>query len=237
MLSKLRTHLTFANVASALALFGVLAGGTAVAVPSGLVTKDDIGANAVGRSEIKTGAVKKAEVGSNAVGDPETIENSLDTSEIENGSLLGSDFKPGELPGGAAGPPGPPGPQGPAGKDGAAGTGGGGGGGTVTVRVNSNGLPVACFDDSMDGYDCHAEDQTLRASCEAGERATGGGWKGELVSRSGDSIKEDRPDPESGTPTGWQVKATKYIASSGSGAPPATAPNYPFSVYAVCEAA
>ena len=125
MLSKLRARLTYANVLSTLTAFVVLAGGTAVAVPGGLVTKDDIGANAVGRSEIKTDAVKKAEVGSNAVGDSEVRENSVDTSEVENGSLLADDFAPGQFPAGLAGPPGP---QGPAGKDGVDGTGGGGGG-------------------------------------------------------------------------------------------------------------
>jgi hypothetical protein len=58
--------------------------------------------NSVGSAQLKTGAVHKSDQG----------KNSVDSSKVVNGSLLGADFKTGQLP---AGPMGPSGPSGPAG--------------------------------------------------------------------------------------------------------------------------
>ena len=46
---------------------------------------------------------------------------------------------------------------------------------------------------------------------------------------------EDRPDPTSGTPTGWVVRTTPE-STVGDGAPPNPEPPADFSVYVVCEA-
>jgi len=44
--------------------------------------------NSVGSGQLKAGAVKRSDIGANAV----------DSAKVANGSLLGADFKPGELP-------------------------------------------------------------------------------------------------------------------------------------------
>ncbi len=71
--------------------------GTAIALP---------GKNTVDSGDIKNGQVKRADIRNNAV----------TSGKVSNGSLLAKDFKAGQLPAGATGPPGPAGPAGPAGK-------------------------------------------------------------------------------------------------------------------------
>jgi hypothetical protein len=90
MLSKLHDRLTFANVASLLALFVAL-GGTSVAAVS-----------------LKRNAVKGRHIASNAVTAP----------KVKDRSLLAQDFAPGQLPQGEQGDTGPPGAAGPPGADG-----------------------------------------------------------------------------------------------------------------------
>ncbi|MGZ4411141.1 MAG: hypothetical protein ACXVY8_03310 [Gaiellaceae bacterium] len=51
----------------------------------------------------------------NSVGTVQLKNNSVTSSKVRDFSLLRQDFKPGQLPAGAAGPAGPAGPQGPAG--------------------------------------------------------------------------------------------------------------------------
>ncbi len=81
----IRSHLSFANTISLIALFVALGGTTyaAVALPKNSVKAKQIAKNAVGASEIK----------SRAVG----------TSEVRNGRLLAEDFRAGQLPQGAKG--------------------------------------------------------------------------------------------------------------------------------------
>jgi hypothetical protein len=81
----IRSHLSFANSISLMALFVAL-GGTSIAAVS--LTK-----NSVGHKQIKKNAVRASEVKSRAVG----------TSEVRNGALLAEDFKAGQLPAGAKG--------------------------------------------------------------------------------------------------------------------------------------
>ena len=92
-----------ATVVAYLALFIALGGVSyaAVVLPS----------NSVGTQQIKPGAVKASDLGKNAV----------KTGNVKNGSLLSSDFKPGQLPAVAPGAPGPQGATGAQGTPGAAG--------------------------------------------------------------------------------------------------------------------
>jgi hypothetical protein len=100
MLARVRSHLSFANVVSLLALFVALSGGAyALTIPKNSVGAKQLKRNSVGASKIKRGAV-----------------GSL---QVRNGSLLSADFRAGQLPRGDMGPAGPQGPQGPQGPAGA----------------------------------------------------------------------------------------------------------------------
>jgi len=70
--------------------------------------------NSVGSKQIKRGAVKNSDLGKSAV----------TTGKVKNGSLLSTDFKPGQLVAGAPGGTGPQGPQGLKGNPGTNGTNG-----------------------------------------------------------------------------------------------------------------
>lgn len=98
---------------------------------------------------------------------------------------------------GSQGPAGPAGAQGPAGLTGAPGpqgsqgaTGPAGSAGTVTVRPSAFvGFPGGTSD-------------AITARCLPGERATGGGY---IINAGTAAARSSRPDPTSGTPTGWAV--------------------------------
>jgi hypothetical protein len=113
--SRLRKHVSFANVIAVIALFIAL-GGTAYAV-------DELGKNSVGTKQLKKDAVTSV--------------------KVKDGSLLPQDFKKGALPSGAAGATGatgatgPAGPQGSPGAPGSPGGGEGGGGGSEVVPAAS----------------------------------------------------------------------------------------------------
>jgi hypothetical protein len=99
-------------------------------------------------------------------------DSSLTSKDIRNASLLAADFKPGQLPAGAQGAQGVPGPAGMPGEAGAKGDKGeqgekgdkGDAGAThVTIRT---GAPVTVTTGNA---------ALATATCQAGERATGGG--------------------------------------------------------------
>jgi hypothetical protein len=93
-MQRARTHLSFANVISLIALFVALGGTTYAAVT--------LPKNSVGAKQIKKNAVRASEVRKNAIR----------SGEVRDGALLLRDFRAGQLP---PGPPGPQGVQGPAG--------------------------------------------------------------------------------------------------------------------------
>jgi hypothetical protein len=95
VLSKLRAHLTYANVMATVAVFIALGGSTYAAIT---VTGKNVKDSSLTGKDIKN--------------------SSLTTSDIKNRSLLARDFKAGQLP---AGPTGPKGPTGPPGQPGASG--------------------------------------------------------------------------------------------------------------------
>jgi len=90
--SQMRSRFTYANVASSLALFLAVSGGTAIAAAT------------IGSSDIKSHAVTGSKIASNAV----------TGSKVKNGSLTASDFG-GSLPSGPQGATGATGAAGPAG--------------------------------------------------------------------------------------------------------------------------
>lgn len=100
MLTKLRSHLTYANVTATIAVFVAL-GGTSVAAVA-------LKKNSVGSRQIKAGAVKGTELAKSAV----------TSTKVKDRSLLSKDFKTGQLPRGATGATGPQGTTGRSGVSG-----------------------------------------------------------------------------------------------------------------------
>ena len=96
-MSRLRSHLTYANVTASLGLFIALGG-----VSYGLAT------GSIGSREIKNDTLRSRDIRDNAVR----------SKDVRDESLRAEDFKPDQLP---QGPEGPVGPQGPAGQAGSPG--------------------------------------------------------------------------------------------------------------------
>jgi hypothetical protein len=93
LLAKFRSHLTFANVISVMALFVALSGGAyALTIPKNSVGAKQLKKNAVTGSKVKKGAVT--------------------SSKVKDRALLAKDFKAGQLPAGPQGPTGRQGAQG-----------------------------------------------------------------------------------------------------------------------------
>jgi len=91
VLSKLRSHLTYANVVSSVCLFIVL-GGTSYAVA--------------------TGSIDSREIKNNTVRSKDLRNNTVRSRDVRNFSLLARDFRPGQLLRGPRGRRGPRGPRG-----------------------------------------------------------------------------------------------------------------------------
>jgi len=114
----------------------------------------------------------------NSVGSKQLKQNAVTSSKVDNGSLLKIDFKAGQLPPGPPGLQGPAGPQGPQGPAGAT---------NVTVRLG----PTVV--------------DTSTASCESGERATGGGG---VATGTDGVLWASNPTPAApAIPTGWEADA------------------------------
>jgi hypothetical protein len=109
-LRTFRKRLTYANVASSLALFLAVSGGTAIAAAT--IGTSDIQTGAVTNPKLAKNAVSKSKIRANSVGPSEIKENSITSAQVKSGSLQASDFASGQLPAGPQGPAGPPGPAG-----------------------------------------------------------------------------------------------------------------------------
>ncbi len=105
LIEALRRHLSYANVTASLALFLALGGGAYAAV--------SLSKNSVGAKQIKAKAVGKSELRARSVGAAKLAPNAVTSPAVRDGSLLGKDFKQGELPAGPQGAEGPTGPPGP----------------------------------------------------------------------------------------------------------------------------
>ena len=106
MLRKLRPRLTYANVASTIALALALGGGTAYAATK--IGTSNIRYHAVTGSKVATNAVTASKVKSSALSSSDIRNNSLRSDDIRTGTLLASDFAPNQLPKGDKGDKGDP---------------------------------------------------------------------------------------------------------------------------------
>jgi hypothetical protein len=115
----IRSHLSFANAISVIALFVALGGTTyaAVTLPrntvgpkqikKNAVRASEINRSAVGASELRSNAVASGDIADNGVGGPdlsdnsvgagELSDNSVGSGEVTNGSLVEADLAPGLL--------------------------------------------------------------------------------------------------------------------------------------------
>lgn len=87
---RIANRLTYANVASTLALVLVLGGGGA-AVAAGIAK------NSVGSPQIKAGAVKSSDLGGNAIDSSKVKDGTLSGADLKNGSVTGADVDEGSL--------------------------------------------------------------------------------------------------------------------------------------------
>jgi hypothetical protein len=113
---RFRRHLTFANVASAIALFVALSGGTAVALSgTNTVFTDDIandtqpaaGGNPAGglvAADLRPNSVGSSEVTNFSLGNGDFLTGSVDTRVATNNSLTGADVADGSIASGDLAP-------------------------------------------------------------------------------------------------------------------------------------
>jgi hypothetical protein len=99
VLVRLRHRLTFANVASGLALFVALGGTSyaAINLPANSVGSDQIRTGAVGSGEIRTDAVRGWEIRRGAVGQSEVKVGGVGASELHTGSVRTKEIKDGAV--------------------------------------------------------------------------------------------------------------------------------------------
>jgi hypothetical protein len=93
MRQRLRSHLTYANVLSTLALFIVL-GGTAYAVDGPLA-----GQNTVGSEDIINTEVKAADLGANSVSSGKITDGQVTSADVLNDNLTAADLASGSVAG------------------------------------------------------------------------------------------------------------------------------------------
>ncbi|WP_445149794.1 hypothetical protein [Baekduia sp. Peel2402] len=176
MLNTVRTRLSYSNVTATLALFVALSGSAYAAI----------------------------KLPPDSVGPVQLRDNAVSSPKVQNGSLLASDFKAGQLPAGPKGPAGSTGPAGPAGPQGPAG--------------GLNGLEVI-YAASVGGA---FTVKSAEAHCPPGKKVTGGGHviSGETNARAVVSAPGAVPNP-----TSWYVQAVE---------PAATGIGWTLYAYAVC---
>jgi hypothetical protein len=96
--TRIRKHLTYANVMSTILVFLLLAGGTAVAAKQ--LGKKTVGpkqlkSNAVTTAKIKKGAVTKVKIRDGAIDNAKLADNAVTGSKIADGSVTGGDIDAG----------------------------------------------------------------------------------------------------------------------------------------------
>jgi hypothetical protein len=170
---------------------------------------------------IPNNSVTAADIKKNAVKAPEIAKNAVRSPDVKNRSLKCVDIAPAACALTA-----------------------GDGPGNLVVRSNTVTLPVACeTQPGTSNRSCSGGETPVTASCGPGERATGGGYEGmgefagptiepgEVERQSTETARGDRPEPATGTPTGWTVfargGATRFESAED---PPAPT----FTVYVVC---
>lgn len=171
-----------------------------------------LGGASYAAADLQRNSVDSKAIEKNAVKAEEIAKNAVRTAEVKDASLLIDDFAPGQIP---QGPQGLQGPQGPAGAT------------SVTVRSTTTVLPQTCTVNGPQN-NCRSASILVTASCNAGERATGGGYEtikegdpGVIGFRSSFIDRVNRFEPPAGTPTGWTVEAGgNTTGAAGSPDPP-----------------
>jgi hypothetical protein len=103
MLRKLRARMTYANVASTIALALAIGGGTAYAATR--IGTKDIRYHAVTGSKLASNSVSASKVKSNSISSSDVRNNTITSSDVRDGGLQAVDFAPGQLPKGDKGDP------------------------------------------------------------------------------------------------------------------------------------
>jgi hypothetical protein len=156
-------------------------------------------------------SVGSAQLQRNAVTAAKLAPNAVRAGHVLDGSLLAADFKPGQLPQGPKGDKGDKGERGDKGDPGA-----------TTVVVRRNELTTTAF----------SAVTTRAASCEAGERAVGGG-AGPVGGGTNGAFQmldvrilfsQPVPNASGSTPTGWEAGFSW----------PTNAPGRTIAAYVVC---
>ena len=182
----IRSHLSFANLVSLMALFIALGGTTyaAVTLPKNSVGTSQIKKNGVGVSEIKKNGVRASEINRNAVGASEIRSNavasgdiadsSVGTGDVADSSLGANDLQAGLL-------------------------------NFPSITAQTEVATVALANNSSASY---------TVTCPAGQQAIGGGGRGDatdseytIVTSSRPVISTDNTEPrvDGGTFTGWRI--------------------------------
>lgn len=90
MLAGIRDRLTYANVMSTIAVFGVLAGGGAWAASK--IGPNDIANDAVRSKHVKNDQIKGPDIAAGAVGSPEILNGSIQFVDIATGGVFTSNL-------------------------------------------------------------------------------------------------------------------------------------------------
>jgi hypothetical protein len=101
MLRKLRSQLSYANVAATLALVLAAGGGTAYAAAR--IGASEIGYHAVTGSKVNFNAITASKVKNSALSGKDLRDSSITTEDVRNGTLKSEDFAAGALPQGPKG--------------------------------------------------------------------------------------------------------------------------------------
>lgn len=142
--------------------------------------------NSVGTEQIQRDGVTKPDIAVDAVGPKEIREGAVKSSEVRDGSLKCIDFDDSEICEPAVS-----------------------GGLTTTIaRSHVETDEMTCNPNDMGGKSCSGA-ETVTASCNPGEVATGGSASAPPPEvRTVTEVTDDRPDPVSGVPTGWTAEAS-----------------------------
>jgi hypothetical protein len=113
---------------------------------------------------------------------------------------------------------------------------------TVSVRTTTQTIPMSCSESSFTPgtffLSCSGQ-ATITAPCSAGEHAEGGGYKTPPPVTSGPtvgaSILDSRPEPTSGTPNSWVLRASAFGSNTASTSPVPRPPDPEVTAYAVCS--
>jgi hypothetical protein len=106
MLRKLRSQLSYANVAATLALVIAVGGGTAYAAKQ--IRSKQIAYHAVKAPKVAFNAITTSKVRNGSLSGRDLREGSVTSSDVRNGTLRSDDFAAGQLPQGPKGDPGAP---------------------------------------------------------------------------------------------------------------------------------